>query len=331
MGSELKSYYYANGSVSSLSQRLLSNEKILRIIESKNLADGMKVLTEVNYGDTNSNDPLNFEIMLEKEWKDTVKFVNDVSAETSSTDCFILYADYINAKILMKDKYLRKEIHEFLSETGTLDVGTMIAGIEKDEYSSLPKEMADACEKIDKLFFEGQRYPAIIDLALDKAYYLQILRLLKKSKSSEVKEWFEKEIDGKNILSFFRIKKSKLDKKKFDELFLTGGKISKEVFDTSFRLNPIAHLFNKEWQSVIEKAEQEISKESPLTETEKLVDNIKRNIIVSHKNDVEGILPLVNYLLAKKTEIESIRLILVCLKNEVSKDKIILRLRELYV
>ena len=331
MESGLKSYYYANGSVSSLSQRLLSNEKILRIIESKSLADGVKMLSEINYGDTNSSDPLDFETMLEKEWKETVKFINDVSAETASTDCFILYVDYINAKILMKDKYLRKETHEFLSESGTLDVGVMIAGIEKDEYSSLPKEMADACEKIDKLFYEGQRYPATIDLVLDKAYYSQILRLLKKSKSNEVKEWFEKEIDGKNILSFFRIKKSKLDKKKFDELFVFGGKIKKELFDVSFGLNSISHLFEREWKSVIEKAEEETSKELPLAETEKLVDNIKRDIIVPHKNEVEGILPLVNYLLAKKTEIESIRLILVCIKNEVPKDRIILRLRELYV
>ena len=68
-----------------------------------------------------------------------------------------------------------------------------------------------------------------------------------------------------------------------------------------------------------------------MAESEARAADLKKKIMYSAKDNIEGIEPLVYYYLGKQTETENIRLILVCLKNRVDKKEIVKRLRESYV
>jgi V/A-type H+-transporting ATPase subunit C len=330
-----KSYNYAIGSVSVLSLKLLQKDKFIRLAECGSLVDALKLLNEFGYRDNAPIDRLtDFETMLDGEWQNVIAFVRQVSAEPDSTDCFILPVDFNNAKILMKAKYNRSDEFAFLQNYGLIDIETMKKDILQDDYSNLPTIMANACERIDKLFYEGNRKPSVIDNMLDKAYYRTVDGLLKKPKNKTVRDYFAAEIDGKNITLFFRLRKKGFSAEMFSSLYLPHGTISSEPLVSVYGKSDeeVKNAFKTSgWGDVVNKAVDEMQNGSTLAETEVLCEKHKRDILIEHKNDTDGIVPLVVYLLAKRTEIENLRLVLICLKNKTAQDKIITRLRELYV
>ena len=318
-----------------MSLKLLSGERFSRMIECSVLLDALKILYEVNYADgLIVGDVNDFEEILEHEWKSIVSFVRSTSAESAATDCFLLAVDILNLKVLMKRKYMRTESQGLLSEYGLFDIDAAATSVLEDEYSFLPKELSDAMGKIDEEFHAGNRKPIVIDVLLDRAYYSVVSRLLKKCKSREVKDYFALEIDGKNLLSLFRVKKAGLGKGYFQSLLIKGGNICHETFETAFSEgidNSAGAFSNTVFADVANVARTEFDANLPFFETEQKIFNLKRNLIVAHKFDADGILPLINYFLAKKTEIENLRLVFVGIKNGTDKGKITTRLKELYV
>ena len=328
-----RSYNYTNGRVSVLSLRLLSKDKLVKAVESGGLSGALKILYEANYADgTTVKDPNDYEKILKREWDNILDFVENQSAEKAATDCFLLASDIHNLKILMKQKYLRLPESGVPFERGLFCAESIASQILNDEYSFLPKEITSALEQIDKEFYSGSRKPAVIDALLSRAYYKTVKRFLKKCKSPQVKDYFVKEIDGKNILSLFRVKKAGLEQDYFDRMFIEGGKLSRQTLDTVL-IEPekATDLFYEDWKEIIKSALDEFKNSTAFSKTEVLLKKMQRDIIFPHKSDVDGILPLINYFLAKKTEIENLRTIFVCLKNKIDKDKIMERLRELYV
>lgn len=329
----MSSYIYTNGSVAVLTTKLLSQEKLSRMAESDSVDEALKVLFESGYADGTAMTAADFESVLAEQTKQAAEFVKQNSPEPASTDCFLLQTDYRNAKIAMKSKYARKE-PQYLTEGGTLDASALSSKIITDDYGDFSAEMAEALEEIDKKFYEGNRKPALIDVTLDKAYYKQVARLLKKSKSKSVINYFAADADMKNILNFFRVKRAGLDKEYLLNLLLDSVKLSKDFFE---------RIFDGDFERIQEEFDgtgygefvscilEEYNGGTAFAKSEALALNCKKNLIAPDRHNNDGIEPLVNYYLAKQTEAENIRLILVCLKNCVRKEEIEKRLRESYV
>ena len=64
---------------------------------------------------------------------------------------------------------------------------------------------------------------------------------------------------------------------------------------------------------------------------EKWCDDYIMNSLEEGKTENFGIAPVIAYYYAKETEIRNIRIILSCIYNELPKEKIIERMRKLYV
>ena len=311
-----RSYHYANGRVSVLSVKLLTNEKLQKVAECATLEGALKILHDAGYaGGMTLSDANEFERLLRREWESVLAFVESATAEKAATDCFLLAADVRNLKALMKQKYLRSA-DSVSVERGLFDVKAAEFAVMNDDYSFLPDELSGAMEEIDEEFYKGNRKPFVIDALLSKAYYKTVLRFLKKCKSPEIREYFLVEIDCKNLLSKFRAKKAGLPEDYFESMFIEGGNLKRE---------------GGAWEKIVETANEELRGGTAFVQTERLCKNLQREIIFPHRTDVDGILPLVNYFLAKQTETENLRLALVCIKNKVDKGKIMQRLRELYV
>lgn len=329
----MSEYIYTNASVAVLTTKLLSQEKITRMAESDSVDEALKVLFEAGYADGTALTVADFETALAEQMKQTAEFVKQNSPEPPSTDCFLLQTDYRNAKIIMKSKYARKN-PQYLTEGGVFDATILSSKILNDDYCDLPAEMSEALEDIDKKFYEGMRKPAVIDVALDKAYYKQVARLLKKSKSKSVIDYFAADADMKNILNFFRVKRAGLDREYFINLFLDSVRLGKDFF---------IRIFDGDFERVAEEFDgtgygefvscilQEFTSGAAFSRSETFALNYKKNLLAPMRNNNDGIEPLVAYFLAKQAETENVRLILVCLKNGAQKEEITKRLRESYV
>lgn len=327
------SYIYAGGSAGVLSTKLLPQEKIMRMAESETIGEALKILLEAGYADGVAVDSADFESVLAEQMKAAAVFVRDCSPEPAATDCFLLQTDYRNAKIIMKSKYSRKQ-PSYLTEGGVYDAAEMSQKLFVDDYDGLPEEMAEALGHIDAEFYNGNRKPAVIDIALDKAYYRQVFALVKKCKSGSVKDYFIADADMKNLLNFFRVKKAGLDKGYFDGLFLEGGSIDADFFDGLFAdetANAADALDGGKYNEFVNIVLEEFDEGGAFSKSETYALNFKNNIIAPYRNNLDGIEPLISYYLAKQTETENVRLILVCLKNGVPRGEIKKRLRDLYV
>lgn len=326
------SYLYTSGRVAILIGKLLSEEKTERIAESKDTDEALRLLFEAGYADGVTMTAADFEDTLAAQMREAAEFVSESSPERNTTDCFLLRADYLNAKMAMKCKYARKT-PPLYAYGGLYDGEKLFEDIQRDNYEGLPPEMAEALGGIDEKFYDGARKPAVIDNLLDTAYYRQVARLIKNCKSAVVKEYFAAEADIKNILDFFRVTKANLGEQAFFDIFAEGGKLDKEFFEGMYG-EDISKITEKFFQTDYKDFVSVIAEEygaGAFSKSQAYAADYKKKIIARAKDNIEGIEPLVYYYLGKSTETENIRLILVCLKNGVDKQQIVKRLRESYV
>lgn len=320
---------YANARIKSLENNLLSSDKLIRMVESKNLEEALKVLVESNYGGgVVLDNPNNFEELLQNEEKNLINFIREIMPKGTGLEIFLLKLDYHNAKALMKAKYSRIENPEFMMfESGTIDNEKLKDNIMTDNYSSFYEDMADAMKEIDLAFVNGDRNPRIIDNYLDKAFFNHIAQISKNIKSI-MKSYIVALADLTNFSLLMRFRKAKLDVKEFEKSFVNGGKL-----DLSF----FTKLFDQTNEVILEKFKftdykdlVNIAINKSLVDFETNVDNYFLNIFKDAKHDMFGISPMAGYYIAKSTEIKVARMVLVCLKNKVDKKLIKQRLRELY-
>ncbi len=328
-----ESYLYAAGSAAILTTKLLSEEKLRRVAESKDIDEALRLLFEAGYADGVAMTSADFEDVLSGQMDRVAEFVSENTADKAATDCFLLRADYLNAKMAMKCKYARKT-PEMYAGGGLFDGQKLFEDISHDDYSALPLEMAQALGEIDEKFFEGTRSPAVVDDILDTAYYSHVATLARSCSSKAVKDYFAAEADTKNLINFFRCLRAGFEKEAFDRVFAVCGKISHEFFDEMFISNgeDVAEkLPCEEYKEFLEILLSEYKDGGAMAKSEAYAADFKKKIMYSFKENIEGIEPLVYYYLGKQTETENIRLILVCLKNHVDKQEIVKRLRESYV
>lgn len=324
---------YANSRIAVLSTKLIKGDKLIAMLESPSFNDALKVLSEINFaGGAKDN---SFEQTLEKELADTINFVKEMSANAFATDSLFVEYDYLNAKVLVKGKYMRQDFLHLCNDFGLIDKKFLSECILSDKYEELPQEMADALNYIDQEFFNGNRLPNTIDVALDKAMFQNRLRLAKKSGNHLIKEIITFDIDFANLLTFFRCRTAKLDYAFFSTLVLPGGNMNIEQLKELYALDDNAVVkalvVPEQMQVLYNKIMRQLNEMGSLAHLEVIASNAKRNMVIAYKYHDLTIEPLINYYLSKKTEIDNLRLVLVSVKSNIQKETVKSLIRELYV
>ncbi len=318
------SLVYSNARVKALENTFLTNEKIVRMAYSDSLEDGIKVLMESSYGGGIVADAKNYDEILQAEDRKVSEFVFDAMPDGQGMETFAVKSDYHNLKAIVKGKYMRLDDIDFmLMPKGNLDPKEIKDMIYADDYSMLSESMQKALMTIDSARADGNTSPRFIDLTLDKACYIDIMAMLKKAKNKFMTAYWQTNIDMMNISAFVRASKAgEVDA--FKESFIEGGKL-----DISF--------FNTDTQGVLDKLAYspypqiaEALKAGDFVSFERIWDNSLINIFKEGRNDIFSVAPIAGFYVAKKIEIKIVRMICILLKNDVEKDVIKDRLRELY-
>ncbi len=164
-----KSYIFATGSVRVREGRMMSQERIERLLASQNPTEAVKALQEAGYGrGEDIASPRDYEGWLDAQSEELYSFVRAVTPEPASSDCFLMRKDYKNAQTLYKAKTAGGEEAPLLTDGGLIDPELIIACIREQEYSRLPDPMQKAFKRLDTLSLTGLE-PRTIDVELDKA------------------------------------------------------------------------------------------------------------------------------------------------------------------
>ena len=337
-------YAFANGNIKALEKGLLNKDILDRMIKSSDIVSALKVLTESDLNDYSFdlNNPSDFENSLNQELLHTYDIIKSISQVSTFNFLYFTFAskyDFLNIKILIKSKCLKKEFSNgLISSIGTMDMEKLKLAIRDEKYEDIP----DSFELlIKKTLSEYHKFkdPEMIDFVLDRERYIMIFNKIREIETIESEELFLKRfininIDLNNIVNCIRVK-IRGEKKAFIKEFLIPEgdfKIEKiiEIYDS-----PLSSWFEKlkytDYKDIIELGVNYFQKNNSLMELEKLRDNFILNFSKIGKYITFGIEPLVGFITAKENDIKNIRIILSGKLNNLSPEKIKERVRDTYV
>lgn len=335
---EESKYAYSFGVVKALEPKLLTKDKFERLIEAKSATEVLRTLAETPYGELAEsvlNKPEDFEELLALELKRTYELLIKVAPEKKFIDLFYIEYDSHNLKVLLKAK-LQEELKASEAELADLflDLGTIGKTKFLDALKLELVELAKKFEEYSKVLQEVQiafaelKDPRIIENFLDCALFEKLWEYA--DDEELLKEIVQTYADLANLKIAVRSKGFERDKKFLS--FIPHGKISVEGLYRLYEkgLDSIIAELSRLYEKIVPPALQYYERERSWLLLEKLVDDLILEKLKS-KNYLIGIEPLIGYLLAKKTEIKLLRMILVAKLANLPVEKIRKAWRELYV
>ena len=316
-----------------LEKRLLTRNRLERMIEAQTPEEVLKLLGETEYSQDMADirGSQDYEIILKRETERVFSIVRNMIKNTGIVDILSLKYDYHNLKVLLKSKITGKDFSSLLMQAGMIDASKFKAKFES-QSNDLPQDIMEAIAEVQKDFEENHN-PQRIDIIVDKHYFRNLSRLAKEIDVKVITDYVEGLIDFQNMITLFRVQKQKRDARFLETVIFEGGTISKNKIVASINDNTdtILNKFKKEkLGTYLVKGLEAFSETKRLSELEKISDNYLMELNKESKYVVFGPEPLFTYLVAKEREINAVRMIMVSKINNISSDKIRERLRETY-
>ncbi len=323
---------YVNARIKSLENGLISPMQLSRLTDADTLADAYKILQECGYGAGLAiDDYRSFENLISAKEREATEFFKENLIEKTGLDAVLLKNDYHNAKVLIKAKYLRlDDVADILMPDGNYSAADMKANIFDDEYDKYPKDMAEALDKVDVAFADGNRSPRFIDITLDKAMYKDMGARIRKYKQQVLVDWLTQTTDTANISAFVRCRRLGLDAEYFVEGFIEGGKLDKDLFVSLFDAGNDAVKDKMKYTDYGDLVALAFDEDSGLVRFETAIDNRVVKLLKDNKYDMFSVAPILGFYFGQLTEIKAIKLTMSTIKNKLDKTLLKQRLRELY-
>lgn len=318
-----------------LENKLLSRARVERMVDAKDIDEVIKILCETEYanGVTGVNRGEEYEKILSHELKRVYKLMGEVSKHQVVVDLMLLKYDYHNLKVMVKEKELNKDLSELYIPIGTTDFQKFKTGFLSENHRDIEPEFKEALEAVIK-DYESTKDPQRIDLIFDRFYFGHLYKMAKSTGIKLFVQYVEDLIDFTNVKTSIRLKKQGKDMKFFEEVLLPNGKIGVDsiLLTLNDSVDTIIHKFrNFRISPSLIKGLEAFQATKRLSDLEKHMDNYLLEINKSSKFVTFGPEPIFSYIVAKETEIKTLRIIMVSKLNKLSPDAIRERLRDLYV
>lgn len=308
--------YYANGRVAVMSTKTFGADKFQRLIDCVTLQEAVKVLQENGIGQgvtlDNAND---YDSLLTAELDHAMGELKELCIDVNTLKYFLCKYDYLNAKVLMKCKYMRIDGLNLCYYNASYNPQDMQQAILSDDYGMFSKRMAVACDKIDMEFAQGNRSAQLIDTVLDKAMYADMKHYATFSQMPTLRKVFAWQVDTTNIMLAVRFIKAGLTLEQLHEVFIDGGSVNKQSIDALW--NDDVSLLTEDYR----KFYSLIKRDNTFVTAEKEQKQHIR-VLFSTNPDTLSVQPVIDYFLQKVSDVDKIRLVLVGIKGGTDKEKI---------
>lgn len=319
---------YAVARIRALEAGLFNKDRLLRLMEG-GAKNAMKQLSESGYGSMPDAGEGDLERMIANELAKAYAVVRELSTDPVLTDVFLIRADVINLKLLIKLRILGADETPAMALGGLYLPEQLARMVQDGDYSLLPAPFRNALEGVEAEILEGSVKPQRISVELDKAY---IWYALQSGREFAIR-YFSTKADFDNLLTLLRSRAMGLDAKQMENALLPAGSISHERLIPAYDM-PIEdladHLSFGEAAAAIRKGLEEASASGTLTPLERERDNYLLAMASRGKGEIDTIAPVIGYLLAREQEARCIRLIITAARNSLNASVIEERLREVY-
>jgi V/A-type H+-transporting ATPase subunit C len=324
------SYPYASARVKAIESRLITQDKLGRIIESKDFDSAMRVLQELGYGQP-APAGASFEDLIEKELLEADELLESLSPSDVFIKIMRAGRDYHNLKVLIKLFMLNKDLDSAGLTPGNISVDTLKRAISENNYFDLSPVMKEALGAIDKQFAVAADV-SVVGSALDRAYSKEVSGLVRELDNELVSRYFTAYFDLSNIIAFMRVR-AFYGRDSFDNAYLEGGSIDKKTFIDAFELsdeNVLGAVVKGEYARVLSGAVEDYIKTKSLYMLEKARDDYLLSLVKEQRHDMFGIGPLMGYYIAKQREAAAVRMVMTAKQGGVDSEVVQKRLKEIY-
>ena len=188
--------------------RLLDRTKIERMIEAPSAEEALKILNETEYSNILSkakrvND---YENILSYELKRVYELMYELCPVKDVVDLMSVKYRYHNLKVLLKGKFLSKDLSNLLIDLGIEDLKELKSIIDLDNFDDLKGYTKKAVIEVVK-DFEENKDPQKIDIIVDRYMFDEMKDIKKKLDYKFTDKLVLATIDLTNIRTLIRLKK----------------------------------------------------------------------------------------------------------------------------
>lgn len=328
-------FIFADAMVRSVEKNLIGRDRLETIIDSKKLADAMKLLYELGYGDESGDQlkPEQFEKLLTKELVRAYSFILGIAPAAEDFHTFLYPYDYHNIKVLLKAEFLQSNADEFLIDIGTIANSQLAAMVHERDLAGMTPAMRAAINEVLDVFARTQD-PQYIDFILDRACFRDMSQAALESGSDFLQDYVALLIDTINLRIFARMRQMWKSWDFCNQVLIDGGRIQMKVFFAGYD-EPYEQFAEKlvayGLKSVMETGGAMLREKGKFSALERMCDNSIMQFAKEAKYVAFGIEPLAAYLIAKECEIRNVRIAMTGILQGLPREIMAERLRDTYV
>ena len=324
----IKSYGFAIGNLRAKENSLLKKSDLLTFAGAEDTEQLSGYLRDKGFSDRTSNDDV--PQLLKNSASNLWDYLNEISPDEGIFRPFLLENDFHNLKAAIKATVKNTEPDNYFLLPATVDTKLLKTSALERNFENLPEFMRNPAERaMEILLSNGDSQ--LCDAVIDKAYMNEQLALVgAKDYSCKLSmEIITKTVMFKNIKAALRCAKAQKSGAFIDETLADTKHPSKSALKTA-ALNgedAVLELMAKCGKELADAAES--YKKSP-AEFERFCDDAVMETARKAKRITFGFEPIIGYYMARKTEIQNVRIIYSGIKTGQREEKITERLRALY-
>ena len=313
-----------------LETRLLTAERMERMIDAKDVNDAAKVLGECGYPDLPEVTNSALDAMLAEAQAALFADMGKAVGNEALMDVFRVKYDYHNAKTLVKAEALGQDQDKLLLGGGRYAPGELAESYRGEDLRACSETFREAVGHAREVLGSSGD-PQQADFILDRAYFAELTALARQSGSKFLEGYVAALIDGANLRAAVRA--ARLDKgvEFLRSVLAEGGSVSPEA---------IARAKGSELDKVFKNTAFEAAAQAGaavaapngggLTEFERLCDDAVMDYLKKARLIPFGEQPVIAYLYAREAEATAIRIILTGRMAGIDGATIRARLRRAY-
>ena len=305
---------------------LLSDQALENLMACEDIGECIAFLLERGWGPTENNTP---EELIRTERERCWALMRSLCSEKQmeAFDIFRYSKDYHNLKAAIKESYVQKSVPDIYIADGTIPVESLRKCAADNDFSMLSFTMMRAAQEArETLFHTGDSQ--LCDVIIDKAALEEIYRLRKASGNDLIKQYVELKCGSADINIAIRASKAGKDSDFLQKAFAECDSISVPRLISAAR-SGIDSVFEYLETTSYSDAVPEIRKGSAAFD--KWCDDRMMKLIQPQKYNAFTISPLAAFILAKETELKSVKIILSGKINDLPESVVRERLRASYV
>jgi len=250
---------------------------------------------------------------------------------------YLMRWDMWNTKTVLRGKYCgasTEEIQEDIVAAGKFDKGFINTLISLENVEAVLMELRNKKglvipDEVVKEYQETMTLAPIEDF-LDKLYYAEVLACVKCHGMAEklFKQFLSKEVDVTNLMTLMKLKKEGLTPENPEKYFIEGGaelqvKNLVELSKAETMDHLVSELTKYSFYIDIEDALEEMKQTGSLSPVGLAMQRhlLKRSAKFSHIYPL-SVLPIMDFMLRKKQEVDNIRIIARCKESDLVPDQI---------